>query len=117
MVSVGGAQPAEVHAELQNGDGFRLSEGNRACLSLSCVSVANCVAGVEEIGETSVAFGKRGRQILGFSDKVSHRDQQSRRDQMFIVGKLPKVFAAPEERNVAEADRRLHISLLWSSGL
>ena len=36
---------------------------------------------------------------------------------MFMVGRLPKVFAAPEERNVAEADRRLHISLLWSSCL
>ena len=42
-----------------------------------------------------------------FSNKVSNHNHQSRRDEMFIVSGIHRVFAAPEERNVAEANTRL----------
>ena len=52
-----------------------------------------------------------------FLSKLSNHIRQSRRDEMFIVNGLHKVFGAPEERHVADSNRRVqHFAPLelWS---
>lgn len=54
-----------------------------------------------------------------FLSKVFDHNHQSRRDEIFIVSGLHKAFAAPEERQVADSNRRLqHFAPpeLWALG-